>query len=114
MVRFSLRVKLSLLSLLLLLIPVIGIRASAALQQNLLASRQEALMFTAKSVATALAGRPGIFDRELFHSLNQGRDLYLFQLPKPIRLNGADDDWPMALSEAETFGADAVLFSYGP
>ncbi|MEN8189170.1 MAG: ATP-binding protein, partial [Thermodesulfobacteriota bacterium] len=60
------------------------------------------------------AGRPGIFDRELFHSLNQGRDLYLFQLPKPIRLNGADDDWPMALSEAETFGADAVLFSYGP
>lgn len=112
--RISLRLKLTLISLLLLLIPLIGFRFSAMLQSSLLASREEALMFTAKAVATALANRPDIFDRELFHSLDQSRDLYLFHLSNSIRLNGKTDDWQPELLQSEEFGAEHVLSSAAP
>ncbi len=112
--RISLRLKLTLISLLLLLIPLIGFRFSAILQSSLLASREEALMFTAKAVATALANRPDIFDRELFHSLDQDRDLYLFPLSNSIRLNGKTDDWQAELVQSEKFGAEHVLSSTVP
>lgn len=109
--RISLRLKLTLISLLLLLIPLIGFRFSAILQSSLLASREDALMFTAKAVATALANRPDIFDRELFHSLDQSRDLYLFRLSSSIRLNGKVDDWQPELDQSEKFGIEHVLSS---
>lgn len=71
-------------------------------------------MFTAKAVATALANRPDIFDRELFHSLDQSRDLYLFHLSNSIRLNGKTDDWQPELLQSEEFGAEHVLSSTAP
>ena len=89
--RISLRLKLTLISLLLLLIPLIGFRFSAMLQENLLASREDALMFTARAVATSLGNRPDLFDQEFFHSKDQNRDLYLFSLSNSIRLNGKAD-----------------------
>jgi dedicated sortase system histidine kinase len=109
--RISLRLKLTLISLLLLFIPLIGFRFSAMLQSSLLASREDALLFTAKAVATALANRPEIFDRELFHSLDQSRDLYLLRLSSSIRLNGKTDDWQPELNQSEQFGAEHVLSS---
>jgi dedicated sortase system histidine kinase len=112
--RISLRLKLTLLSLLLLLIPLIGFRFSAILQSSLLASREDALMFSAKAVATALAGRPNIFDRELFLALDQSRDLYLFRLSNAIRLNGKTDDWQPQLKMSEHFGAEHLLTSTVP
>jgi two-component system, OmpR family, sensor histidine kinase ChvG len=112
--RISLRLKLTLISLLLLFIPLIGFRFSAMLQSSLLASREDALMFTAKAVTTALANRPDIFDRELFHSLDQSRDLYLFHLSSSIRLNGKADDWQPELDQSEKFGAEHILSSTTP
>ena len=112
--RISLRLKLTLLSLLLLLIPLIGFRFSAILQSSLMTSRQDALMFTARGVATTLGNRPDIFDRELIHSLDQSRDLYLFHLSNPIRLNGKTDDWQPELQQSEEFGAEHVLSSTHP
>ena len=109
--RISLRLKLTLISLLLLLIPFIGFRFSAMLQGNLLASREDALMFTARAVATSLGNRPDLFDRELFHSKDQNRDLYLFSLSNSIRLNGKADDWQPELSQSEEFGAEHLLSS---
>ncbi len=81
------------------------------LQSSLLASREDALMFTAKAVSTALANRPDIFDRELFHSLDQSRDLYLLRLSSSIRLNGKIDDWQPELDQSELFGVEHVLSS---
>ena len=112
--RISLRLKLTLLSLLLLLIPLIGFRFSAILQSSLMTSRQDALMFTARAVATTLGNRPDIFDRELIHSLDQSRDLYLFHLSNSIRLNGKTDDWQPELQQSEKFGAEHVLSSTRP
>ena len=111
--RISLRLKLTLISLLLLLIPLIGFRFSAMLQANLLASREDALMFTARAVATSLGNRPNLFDQELFHSKDQNRDLYLFSLSNNIRLNGKADDWQPELSQSEQFGAEHLLRSRG-
>jgi two-component system, OmpR family, sensor histidine kinase ChvG len=112
--RISLQVKLALVSLVLLVIPFTGFRLSGILKDNLLESRRETLMFSARAVASALAGRPGLFDRELFHSLDQNRDLYLFKLTNPMRLNGKFDDWEPQLKEAEEFGRDHVIFSAKP
>ena len=109
--RLSLRLKLTLVSLLLLVIPFIGFRFSITLKKNLLESRKETLMFSAKAVASALVGRPDLFDHELFHSLKQGRDLYLFHLSNPMRLNGKVDDWVPELNEVEEFNDNHLLFT---
>jgi len=83
------------------------------LQADLLASRKDALMFTARAVATSLGNRPDLFDQELFHSRDQNRDLYLFSLSNSIRLNGKADDWQPELSQSEQFGAEHLLSSRG-
>lgn len=112
--RISLRFKLALISLLLLAIPYSGMRLAAIVKDSLLESRKEALMFSARAVASALSGREGLFDREMFHSLNQNRDLYLFQLTSPIRLNGKSDDWQPHLKDAQYFGKEHTLSSSQP
>ncbi len=108
--RISLRLKLALISLLLLAIPYSGVRLSTIVKTNLLESRKEALMFSARAVASALSGRQGLFNQEQFYSLNQNRDLYLFQLTNPMRLNGKIDDWEPHLKDAQFFGKDHILF----
>ena len=112
--RISLQLKLALISLVLLVIPFTGFRLSGILKDNLLESRRETLMFSARAVASALTGRPGLFDRELFHALDQSRDLYLIKLSSPMRLNGKTEGWESHLQEAEEFGKDHVIFSAKP
>ncbi|KJS00937.1 MAG: histidine kinase [Desulfobulbaceae bacterium BRH_c16a] len=109
--RFSLRLKLTLVSLLLLFIPLTGFRFSELIKQDLMQSRKETMLFSARAVASALSGRTGLFDRELFHSLSPTRDLYLFQLSNPIRINGKTEDWQPELKQARIFGEEHLLFS---
>lgn len=112
--RISLRIKLALVSLLLLFIPLTGFRFSELIKQDLLESRKETMLFSARAVASALSGRTGLFDREQFHSLDANRDLYLYQLSNPMRVNGKTDDWQPQLEEAGEFGEDHLLLSTGP
>ncbi len=107
--RISLRVKLTLVSLLLLFIPLTGIRFSELIKQDLVASREETMLFSARAVASALSGRTGLFANEIFHSLNPSKDLYLYQLSNPMRINGKVDDWLPHLAEAQEFGQDQLL-----
>lgn len=111
--RFSLRLKITLVSLLLFFIPLTGFRFSEMIKRDLVASRKEAMLFSARAVASSLAGRPGLFDRELFRSLNPSRDLYVYQLSNPMRINGKTDDWEPHLSEAREFAENNVLYSQG-
>jgi len=111
--RVSLRLKLTLLSLLLFFIPFVGFRFSAMLQSSLLASREDVIMFTAKAIATSLGDRPDLFDLELFHGEDANRDIYLFNLSNSIRLNGKDDDWQPELNQSELFGEEHLLTSSG-
>lgn len=111
--RFSLRLKLALLSLLLLLFPLLGMRLNNTLKNNLIISQQETLSLTAQAVSAALTDRNDLFDREQFHGLNQDRDLYLFQLSNTIRLDGRLDDWRPELAEAEEFAGEHLISSEG-
>ncbi|MCI5122734.1 MAG: histidine kinase, partial [Candidatus Electrothrix sp. AUS4] len=111
--RFSLRLKLALLSLLLLLFPLLGMRLNNTLKNSLITSQQETLTLTAQAVAAALTDRNDLFDREQFHGLNQDRDLYLFQLTNTIQLDGKLDDWRPELAEAEEFGREHLISSEG-
>ena len=104
--RFPLRFKLALLSLLLLLFPLLGMRLNSTLKSSLMVSQKDTLTFTAQAVAAALTNRSDLFSREQFHSLNQSRDLYLFQLSNSIKLDGRLDDWQPELSQAEHFGKE--------
>jgi len=109
--RISLRLKLALLSLLLLLFPLLGMRLNTILKNSLITSQEDTLSLTAQAVTVALANRRDLFVREQFHSLNQGRDLYLFQLSNTIRLDGSVEDWQPELARAEQFGAEHLLSS---
>ena len=108
--RVSLRIKLALVSLLLLLFPLLGMRLITTLKQSLIVSQEDTLAFTAQAVAAALADRADLFAREQFHALDQKRDLYLFRLTRTIRLDGKLDDWQPEFSQAEEFGAEHLLF----
>jgi two-component system sensor histidine kinase ChvG len=112
--RVSLRLKLATVALVLLAIPFTGFRFSELIQNDLLESRKETLLFSARAVASALAGRSGLFARELFHSLNPTRDLYVYQLTNSIRLNGKIDDWLPQLNEAREFGENNLLEASDP
>lgn len=108
--RASLRVKLLLVSLLLLLIPLLGLRLNSSLKASLIASQEDALSLTATAISTALHNRADLFMQEGFYSLQQGRDLYLFQLSNPISLNdNAITDWLPESSKARTFGPQHLL-----
>jgi two-component system, OmpR family, sensor histidine kinase ChvG len=109
--RFSLRFKLALLSLLLLFFPLLGMRLNSTLKNSLIISQQDTLAFTAQAVAAALSNRHDLFDQEQFHSLNQEKDLYLFQLSNKIRLDGNLDDWWPELLQAEEFGRERLISS---
>lgn len=107
--RISLRVKLALISLLLLFIPLLGLRLNSSLKSSLIASQEDALSLTAQAVSAALNNRADLFQREKFHSLQQDRDVYLFQLSNPIQLNGEIDDWMPEFGVADIFAAEHLL-----
>ncbi len=111
--RISLRVKLALISLLLFAIPYTGMRLASIVKTNLISSRKEALMFSARAVASAISSREGLFDSERFLSLNQNRDLYLYRLTNPMRLNGKIDDWEKHMENAAFFGKEHLLTEEG-
>ncbi len=102
--RFSLRAKLALLSLLLLALPWVGYRYVKEMENFLLAGQTQALMATARAVATALHDRPqlmGIKPRtrgtplETEFALLPGEEL-LEPLPMPPR-----EEEPASVAEVE-------------
>ncbi len=108
--RFSLRFKLILVSLLFLAVPLIGFRFGALVTSSLLKSQEETLMLTARAVSATLSNRPELFRRELFQSFEQSvRDLYAFDLQNPIQLDGKTEDWLPHLEQARFFSAENVL-----
>lgn len=109
--QLSLRIKLTLVSFLLLFIPLLGLRFSDMIQKDLLESRKETMMFSARAVASTLTGNSGLLAREQFTSINPSRDLYLYPLQSPIRINGKNDDWALQSEKALVFGLEHLIYS---
>lgn len=109
--RISLRIKLTLIALLLPLIPLFGLRFGDMIQEDLLESRRETMLFSARAVASTLSSRTDLLDREQFLSLNPSSDIYMYPLRTPIRINGKKNDWQNQPGIAKIFGKEHLVYS---
>ncbi|KPK00032.1 MAG: hypothetical protein AMJ60_02955 [Desulfobacterales bacterium SG8_35] len=110
---FSLRVKLVLVSVLLLTIPLIGFWYASQMQGYLLSAQEQALSLTAKAVATILNERPDLFATNILQSFEEQKEIPEVQLNRRITLDGFPDDWQDLLGQAKYYGFDNVLENYG-
>ena len=104
----SIRSKLALMVLPLLVIPWMGSHYVREMERFLLQGQQDALLLTANGVATVLHDRFELFKPEtgVPEVLGEEGDLYAYQLKKPIQLDGQLTDWQEL--------RDRVSFQTGP
>ena len=93
--RFSIRSKLLLVALLLLLIPWMSYIYVRDMKAFLLSGQEDALNLLARAVATVLHDRPELFDpeEEEIAVSSEENEIYAFPLPNYINLNGEFSDW---------------------
>ncbi|MBI5612852.1 MAG: hypothetical protein HY942_07295 [Gammaproteobacteria bacterium] len=106
---FSIRTKLLLIALALLLFPWLGYRYVRETKDFVRAGQEQALLLTARAVATVLHDRPELFVRDdaAPAAIGAERHLYAYPLPQPIRVDGDPDDWGTELERLARRPADA-------
>ena len=92
---FSIRVKLLLVMLVLLLIPWMGYRYVLEMKSFLLHGQEDALLLTARAVSTVLNDRTELFhpDTGVPKLLGDRQDLYAHALSELLVLDGQLSDW---------------------
>lgn len=110
---FSLRLKLTLVSVLLLAIPVAGFQYAAEMQAYLMSAEEQAMALTAKAVSTILHERPDLFESNILSSFDEQREIHAYSLKNQIKLDGFTDEWADLLGKAKYYGFDNVLENYG-
>ena len=102
---FSIRTKLLLVALLLLLIPWMSYIYVRDMKAFLLSGQEDALSLTSRAIATVLHDRPELFteDSQSATDLNEDNDIYAFPLPNYINLNGDLSDWGEQIGQADLF-----------
>ncbi|NIW86323.1 MAG: proteobacterial dedicated sortase system histidine kinase [Gammaproteobacteria bacterium] len=109
----SLRTKLLLVALALLVIPWTGYQYVRQMEAFLRRGQEEALLATARAVARVMHEQPELFRHQgdLLSDTQENRHLYVRPLDSPIQLDGYDDDWLPYRERGQYFGAEAVLES---
>lgn len=94
--KFGLRTKLLLLSSFLFTIPWFGYQYVWEMEKYLRFGQEQTLVGTARALATALHERPNLFNNQasFLPNVEQGKDLYGYQLKQAIQLDGLNKDWP--------------------
>jgi dedicated sortase system histidine kinase len=108
----SIRTKLLLVALALLLIPWMGYQYVREMKSFLLQGQGNALSLTARAVSTVLHDRPEFFDPDTGASklIGDPNDMFAYPLPNYVRLDGRLGDWGEQLDQAVTYdGADRLL-----
>ncbi len=100
----SIRAKLTLVALLLLLIPLMSYIYVRDMKLFLIKGQENALSLTARAVSTVLHDRPELFDKENDRSQTEPEDsdIYVVPLASYIRLDGKIDDWGDQISQASS------------
>jgi two-component system, OmpR family, sensor histidine kinase ChvG len=111
---FSLRLKLALVSLTLLLIPWIGYRYLHAVEQYLRLGREAVLLERAHATAAVLADQAQVFAPRDADAAPDAEHLFVRPLRTPIQLDGYDDDWAPYRDSARSYAAEHVLYARGP
>ena len=93
--KWGLRSKLLTLSSLLLLLPWFAYQFVIEMENFLRLGQQQTLLGTTSAVATALHERPSLFNEDdtPLSDFKKGHDLYVYDLKKPILLDGNIEDW---------------------
>ncbi len=89
-IRFSIRAKLLLLSIIILSIPYIGFEYLRELERYLRDSFETGLIDTARSMAAPLHEQASLFQR---HADYEDQFIYAHDLTHPIEIDGYEDDW---------------------
>lgn len=112
--RFGLRAKLLLLSSFLFVIPWFGYQYVWEMEKYLRFGQEQTIVGTARALATALHEREKLFDNQasFLPSVQQGKDLYGYQLTEAIQLDGLHNDWPNFSQRAHFYNHQQQLFSY--
>jgi dedicated sortase system histidine kinase len=107
----TLRTKLVLVSLTLLLLPWIGYRYLHAVEQYLREGREAALLERARALAALLAQQPNVFASGA--QLDEAATEHVFVRPlrTPIQLDGYGEDWQLYRERAQKFGVEHLLFA---
>ncbi len=103
--KFGLRSKLLLLSSFLFTIPWFGYQYVWEMEKYLRFGQEQTLVGTARALATALHERPNLFNNQasFLPSVEQGKDLYGYQLKQAIQLDGVNSDWPFVEERAHLY-----------
>lgn len=102
---FSIRTKLLLVSLLLLLIPWMSYVYVRDMKAFLLSGQEGALSLTSRAVATVLHDRPELFlqDAPTPSDDTEDNEIYAYPLPNYINLNGDLSDWGEQAKQATVY-----------
>ena len=102
---FSIRTKLLLVALLLLLIPWMSYVYVRDMKTFLLSGQEDALSLTARAVATVLHDRPELFSDNYNVGSPEQRenDIYAVPLPNYININGDLSDWGEQAKQTQRF-----------
>jgi two-component system sensor histidine kinase ChvG len=113
--RAGIPLKLSLVSSLLLLVPWLGLQYFRELERLLRQVQEQALVSTARAVATALNDRPNVFLSGEVYPAGRDVDLHVPNLQRPIVVDGKTDDWnqPGVDPRSEAVASEGgALFSF--
>lgn len=114
--RFGLRAKLLLLSSFLFIIPWFGYQYVWEMEKYLRFGQEQTLVGTARALATALHERENLFNNQasFLPNVEQGKDLYGYQLTQAIQLDGLSSDWPDFNQRTHFYHQQQQLFAKEP
>ncbi len=114
--KLSIRYKLSLVIMTLLLIPWMGYQYVREMKAFVLQGQEDALLTTASAVSTVLHDRPELFSLETGGPdiVSEAGDLQVRQLPGPIRIDGEFDDWDDILKDLNHYPVEPETNSTEP
>ena len=99
-IKFTIRAKLLLLSVVILSIPYIGFEYLRELERYLRDALDVSLVDAAKAVAGPLHGREGLFQ---IHNDNPGEILYVHEMSHPVQVDGYVEDWKAYIAWSDIF-----------
>ena len=105
-IKFSLRSKLMLLSIAVLIIPYIGFDYLRQMETYLRETLEASLVDSTYAVAGALNDKPKLFESSFNETTNS---LYSHQLNNPIQLDGYTDDWLSYIDWSESYYSESSI-----
>lgn len=109
--RVSIRAKLMLLVLAMLLIPWMGYKYVREVKVFLQHGQEDALLLTARAVSTVFHDRTELFNPQtgVPEILGDESDLYAHQLARYLQIDGDPEDWGEQISQLQSYTGDRRL-----